>query len=325
MIREDSSDGHILGRVDRALPQGFQLENYRILKVIAAGGFSIVYLAIDEAKEQVALKEYLPAALALRTDASPSPSVAADNLATFRYGMKCFFEEGKALSGLKHPNIVRVLDFFRANGTAYLAMRYERGQTLQEKIEGNPNALTEEWIRRTFAKLLNGLREVHSARLLHLDIKPGNIFVRDDGVPLLIDFGAALCRLATEGSRQRQVYTPGFASPEHYGTLVQLGPWSDIYSVGASMYACVAKEPPPAAPEHLNSSRKGAVRRDRSGRYSAELLDIIDWCLCLDPTHRPQSVFALQQILIADTGLRARSRALIPGQFKSAQPRFATG
>jgi len=117
------------------LPEGYQLQNYRVTKVLSAGGFSIVYLAHDETDQPVAIKEYLPSSLALRREGDVLPSIADDNIATFRYGMKCFFEEGRALAKLSHPNVVRVLNFFRANETVYLVMRYERGRTLQEHIQ----------------------------------------------------------------------------------------------------------------------------------------------------------------------------------------------
>ncbi len=97
------------------LPDGYQLQSYRITKMLSCGGFSIVYLAHDEADQPVAIKEYLPSSLALRREGDVLPSIAEDNLATFRYGMKCFFEEGRALARLSHPNLVRVLNFFRAN------------------------------------------------------------------------------------------------------------------------------------------------------------------------------------------------------------------
>jgi serine/threonine protein kinase len=289
-------------QANQPLPEGFQLEGYRILRVLAAGGFSIVYLAQDENGSAVALKEYLPAALALRTGSSPAPAASAENLASFRLGMKCFFEEGRALAGLRHPNVVRVLNFFRANGTAYMAMRYERGRTLQQHIGARGGTLKEVGICNIFVGLLDGLREVHATKLLHLDVKPGNIYIRNDGVPVLIDFGAARQTLSAAGARLATMHTPGFSSPEHHGPRDALGPWSDTYSVGASMYACLAAAPPPPAAERLEKDRMIPARRRWSGRYSAEFLDTIDWCLRLNPLERPQSVFALQKAL---TGERA--------------------
>jgi serine/threonine protein kinase len=223
------------------LPEGYQLQNYRITKVLSAGGFSMVYLAHDEGEQPVAIKEYLPSSLALRNEGDVLPSIAEENVATFRYGMKCFFEEGRALAKLSHPNVVRVLNFFRANETVYLVMRYERGRTLQEHIQARRGAMKENFIRRVFTLLLNGLREVHANKLLHLDIKPANIYIRNDITPVLIDFGAARQTLTAEGFKLNPMYTPGFASPEHYQKRELLGPWSDIYSVGASSLVLPAR------------------------------------------------------------------------------------
>ena len=176
---------------NQPLPDGYRLQDYRIDRVLSCGGFSIVYLAYDPNGQPVAIKEYLPSHLVLRREGDVLPSVIEEDAATFRYGMKCFFEEGRALARLSHPNVVRVLNFFRANETVYLVMRYERGRTLQEHIQLRRGAIREEFIRQLFAHLLNGLREVHTNRLLHLDIKPANIYIRNDGTPVLIDFGGA--------------------------------------------------------------------------------------------------------------------------------------
>ena len=305
-------------QANQPLPEGFQLENYRVLRLIASGGFSFVYLAHDENEIPVAIKEYLPATLALRTETNPSPVVPEENLATFRYGLKCFFEEGRALATLSHPNVVRVINFFRANDTVYLVMRYERGRTLQEHIHKKTGAIKEDWIRGTFTHLLNGLREVHTNKLLHLDIKPGNIYVRNDGNPVLIDFGAARQTLTVDGLKLPPMYTPGFASPEHHRERDKLGPWSDIYSIGASMYACLAGAGPPTALQRLEKDKMTSVRKGWAGKYSAELLDTIDWCLRLDHMERPQSVLALQKALRGETAPGFRSEAPMMDQLKTA-------
>jgi len=299
------------GQANQPLAEGTRLENYRILRVLAAGGFSFVYLAHDENETPVAIKEYLPASLALRTNGSPSPIVPEENAATFRYGLKCFFEEGRALAHLSHPNVVRVLNFFRANDTVYLVMRYERGRTLQQHIVKRRGTIDEPWIRKTFAELLNGLREVHSNKLLHLDIKPGNVYVRNDGTPLLIDFGAA--RETLGGSMKLPpTYTPGFASPEQHTKREDLGPWSDVYSVGATMYACFSGGPPPPADQRVQKDSLVPARRAWSNKYSADLLDTVDWCLRLDHMERPQSVFALQKALLGEKAPEHRGESPQP-------------
>ena len=305
-------------QANQPLPDGYALLNYRVLRVLASGGFSFVYLAHDENEIPVAVKEYLPATLALRTKDGPAPVVPEENLAAFRYGLKCFFEEGRALATLSHPNVVRVNNFFRANDTVYLVMRYERGRTLQEHIQKKSGAIKEEWLCNTFVQLLNGLREVHSTKLLHLDIKPGNIYVRNDGNPVLIDFGAARQTLAVDGMKLPPMYTPGFASPEHHHQRDRLGPWSDIYSIGASMYACLAGAGPPVATQRVEKDKMTSARKGWAGKYSADLLDTIDWCLRLDHLERPQSVFALQKALLGEKEPGFRGEAPILDQWKDA-------
>lgn len=285
---------------NQPLSDGYQLQNYRIASVLSCGGFSIVYLAYDENDQPVAIKEYLPSQLALRKQGDALPSISEENLATFRYGMKCFFEEGRSLAGLSHPNVVRVLNFFRANETVYMVMRYERGRTLQEHIQARRGAIKENFIRRVFALLLNGLREVHSNKLLHLDIKPANIYIRNDGTPVLIDFGAARQTLAGDGLRLNPMYTPGFAPPEQYKNRELLGPWSDCYAVGASIFACMAGVAPQAADQRLEKDRYVSATKLFNGRYSRQLLETVDWCLELDHMKRPQSVFALQKVLMRE-------------------------
>ena len=305
-------------QANQPLPEGFQLENYRILRLLASGGFSFVYLAHDENETPVAVKEYLPATLALRTSDSPLPVVPEENLPTFRYGLKCFFEEGRALASLAHPNVVRVVNFFRANDTVYLVMRYERGRTLQEHIHKKSGPIREDWLRSTFAQLLNGLREVHSNKLLHLDIKPGNIYVRNDGNPVLIDFGAARQTLTADGLKLPPMYTPGFASPEHHRERAKLGPWSDIYSIGASMYSCLAGAGPPVATQRMEKDRMTSARKGWAGKYSADLLDTIDWCLRLNHLERPQSVFALQKALLGEKEPAFRGEAPMLDRLRDA-------
>lgn len=284
-------------QANQPLPSGFQLEQYRIERQISLGGFSIVYLAYDTQETPVAIKEYLPSSLALRAGENPEPVVAEIHRTAFNHGMKCFFEEGRTLARLSHPNVVGVLNFFRANGTAYLVMRYERGRTLQEHIQKHSGQIGEEFLRTMFARLLNGLREVHGHKLLHLDLKPGNIYLRTDAMPVLLDFGAARQVIGSEAPRLKTMHTPGFAAPEQYESIDRCGPWTDIYGVGATIYACVAGKAPPAANRRREGEPLPAAVEVGAKKYSRHLLEIIDLCLQLDPLARPQSVFALQREL----------------------------
>ncbi len=286
-------------QINSPLPPGYQLDQYRIDSQLSLGGFSIVYLAYDREGTPVAIKEYLPNSLALRQEGDSLPSIAEEHLQAFRYGMKCFFEEGRALARISHPNVVRVLNFFRANETVYMVMQYERGRTLQDHIRKHKGAIRESFIRGVFARLLNGLRDVHTHKLLHLDIKPSNIYLRTDGTPVLLDFGAARQTLATDTPLLKPMYTPGFAAPEQYDASrrERLGPWTDIYSVGASIYACLAGAAPQAADQRVKKDLMAPAARRWAGQYSQQLLDTIDWCMRLDHLERPQSVFALQRAL----------------------------
>jgi len=289
-------------QANQPLADGTRLQNYRIVRMLAAGGFSFVYLARDEKDKPVAIKEYLPSTLALRVNGAPQVAarLPSHDLAMFRTGMKSFFEEARAIARLEHPNIVRVRDIFRANETVYLVMRYERGRTLADHIRSRRGALEELWVRNTFAQLLDGLREVHTHKLLHLDIKPANVYLRNDGTPLLIDFGAARQVLSAEGMNLPPTYTPGFAPPEMHLKRDLLGPWSDIYSVGATMYACFAGTAPQPANARLDDDRWVPASKAFAGKYAPELLETVDWCLRLGHLQRPQSVLALQKVLLGE-------------------------
>ncbi len=260
-----------------------------------------MYRAVDDNGTVVAIKEYLPSGLVLRSEGSRVHASSIENLDSFRFGMKCFFDEGKSLATINHANVVRVLNFFRANETVYMVMKYERGRTLQQYIQGNQGMLPEGLIRHVFSRLLNGLREVHSRRLLHLDIKPANIYIRTDGSPVLLDFGAARQVLASRGSRITPMYTPGFAAPEQYkeGDSDRLGPWTDLYGVGASLFACFAAFAPQAADSRSKDDHYVSAKKLWAGKYSPRLLELVDQCLRLDPLQRPQSVYQVQKMLLA--------------------------
>ncbi len=285
-----------------ALPDGLEIAGYRIVKKIASGGFSIVYLAEDGEGSAVAIKEYLPSALALRQPGELVPTISKANLAVFRIGLKCFFEEGRALARISHQNVVRVLNFFRANDTVYMVMAYESGYSLQEHIarqRKKGSALSEAFIRRIFVQVLNGLREVHASHLLHLDLKPANIYLRSDGTPILLDFGAARQSFNADLPKLTPMYTPGFAPPELYQKGASLGPWSDVYSIGAAMFACMVGSPPQPADQRGGDDKMAGHFARLDGAYSPELLQLVRACLMIEVLARPQSLFALQKVLLA--------------------------
>lgn len=277
------------------LPDGLELAGYRIVKKIAAGGFSIVYLAEDAHGGAVALKEYLPSALALRAPGQLAPLVAEADQALFRVGLHCFFDEARALARVRHANVVRARDFFRANDTAYLVMAYESGRSLQQHIDAARDAgtrLDEAFIRSTLLGVLRGLGALHACGMLHLDLKPANIHLRRDGWPVLLDFGAVRQCCAAGGLRPAPMFTDGFAAPELLAEGAGLGPWSDIYGVGAALFACMDGAPPSAGEDDM-ARRLAAL----DGVYSPALLALVRACLMRESGARPRSVLALQKML----------------------------
>lgn len=291
-------------QTNSALPAGIDIGGYRILRKISSGGFSIVYLASDPDDRLFAIKEYLPASLAHRGPGDASPTIPAEHLGTFRHGLKAFFEEGRALARIVHPNVVRVVNFFRANDTVYMVMAYERGRSLQDVIlrhrgRGGRAVLAERHILAIADPVLQGLREVHANRLLHLDLKPANVYLRLDGTPLLLDFGAARRTLGEDAPALFPMFTPGFAAPELQARTSALGPWTDVYGIGATLFACMLAAPPQPADQRAAADRVPEALDGLAGAYSSALLQIVRDCLALDPLARPQSVFAVQRALRA--------------------------
>jgi serine/threonine protein kinase len=286
-------DGEVLRPLDmylkNALPKGYMLHSNRIEKTVGGGGFSIVYLATElEANQRVIIKEYLPTNRARRAANASVECVSDQTSSNFHLGMRRFFDEAAALAKVNHPNIVRVTDFFRANNTVYMVMDYERGKDLRWYIKKRSGKVSERFIRTVFPQLLHGLHELHNNKLLHLDIKPANILVRPGGKPLLLDFGAARESLGTKSKHEPHTLTSGFAPIEQH-RRGHMGPWTDIYAIGATLWACMSgKAPIPSTERYIKDKQKLSVRRF-AGRYSKALLEMVDWCLQINQLDRPQS------------------------------------
>ena len=279
--------GHGTMKSQIALPEGYLLHHYRLAKVLGVGGFSIVYLAVDTRSHQrVVIKEYMPSNQATRRDGTTVEALTGESTATFRVGIKRFFEEAAALAKIQHPNIVRVTDFFRDNNTVYMVMHYESGKDLRSYIKRH-SRLSEKFIRTIFPELLEGLKALHAHGLLHLYVKPANIYLRPGGHPMLLDFGAAQAAMI-EKKRSLQTLTQGFAPPEQH-TQGHLGPWSDVYALGASMWACMSGKAPPPSPTRVEKDTLKPAVKQFARHYSKPLLEIVDTCLRLDQLERPQS------------------------------------
>lgn len=274
-----------------SLAANTEIGHYRIESTLSAGGFGIVYLAKDvNSDATVVIKEYMPTKLAQRLPDGHVMPLGAAQAELHNEGMRLFQQEAAALFKLKHPNIVRVLNFFRANDTVYMVMEYQPGKNLQRYIGKHKGKLSENFLRTIFPPLLEGLRLVHETGFLHLDIKPSNIHLCPGGIPLLLDFGAVHPRNTTRKLQITQVVTPGFSPIEQQDISSYVGPWTDIYAIAATMRACIAGASPPASADRKNNDKMRPAASAFKRRYSASLLEALDWAMELDPLLRPQTV-----------------------------------
>ncbi|MCP3670637.1 MAG: serine/threonine protein kinase [Gammaproteobacteria bacterium] len=287
-----------------ALPSGTVIDCYTIIKLIGSGGFSLIYLAEDEdTQDRVIIKEYLPKKLATRSKDSLRVSVISEEQRNaMNNGRKLFYQEAKTLASLKHPNIVNVRNFFLCNDTAYMVMDYENGKNLGHYIKRRKGGLSTTFIKTVFPPILDALSLIHSKGQLHLDIKPYNIHLRSGGDPLLLDFGAAHHFAISRKRQSSQVVTPGFSPVEQYYASGYIGPWSDVYSIGATLRACLdGKSPQSAVERHAKDILQPAAVAFKK-RYPMYLLEVVDWAMEIDPTLRPQNAGDMLQALITETG-----------------------
>jgi len=317
-----------VAQTNNTLPVNTRLEEYVIQSVLGIGGFGITYLARDtRLGSLVALKEYFPHAYALRDSTNtirPNSGGDTGDAENYRWGLQEFLKEARALAQFKHTNIVRVLRFLEANGTAYLAMEYEEGESLSAFLARHGGFLSEPLLLNVFLPVLNGLQAVHDAGLLHLDIKPDNIYLRRNGVPMLIDFGSARQRSNANRS-QKVALTPGYAALEQYPGHGDLGPGADIYSMGTTLYRCITGQEPVDARERENGLKKLHIdplvptMRFERPLYSRHIRGCVDAALRLKSEDRPLSAFALQN------GLMGKSMRAEDAHLKSNASIFSSG
>ena len=270
-----------------ALAAGHALQEYRIERVLGVGGFGLTYLATDaNLNLKVAIKEYLPDDIAARgADNSITPR-SPDTADTFDWGKRRFLDESRTVASFRHPNIVRVMRFFEANGTAYMVMEFVEGAALPDWMKAH-RPLAQAQVAALIEPLLDGLAVVHQAGFLHRDIKPGNIYVRDDGSPVLLDFGSARQRTGDLTT----IVSPGFAPFEQYHEKGNQGPWSDIYALGGVLYWMITgRKPHDAAARVRTDTMPSALQIADRGLFRPEFLAAIDWALAPHEDQRPQSV-----------------------------------
>ena len=311
MADDPSEQRHAVDRTEHhsALAIGTRVGRYEIASVLGQGAFGVTYRARDlQLDRDVALKEYLPALLAARVDGVtvlPRSTQAADD---FAWGRARFLDEAKTMARLAHvPAVVQVHDFLEANGTGYVVMQLLEGETLAA-FRRRKGPLSSSAIERILQPLLDGLEQVHAKGVLHRDIKPENIIIGPKGAPTLIDFGASRVAIADRTQALTAVFTPAYAAPEQF-TSGQQGPYTDIYALAATLYACVSgKEPVSAASRVMGGAPMPSAHDVAVGDYGENLLAAIDAGLLLKPAQRPQTIRAWREVLATGNWLYLRNR-----------------
>jgi serine/threonine protein kinase len=285
-----------------ALDSGTELVgDYRIERVLGAGGFGITYLAGELALDRkVTIKEYFPSDFAARADRIEAVPRSQDSASDYRWGLDRFIEEAQTLAKFNHPNIVRVYRYFRANNTGYMVLHFEEGQSLKSWLKALGRAPRQKELDRIVAPLLDALELIHKADFLHRDIAPDNIIIRKDGSPVLIDFGSARREIAAHSKTVSALVKPGYSPYEQYAeTSRQQGPWTDIYALGATLYHAVAGKRPADSPSRMVKDELVPAREAALSAYRPQFLKAIDHALALAVEARPQSVAAWRGGLLA--------------------------
>ncbi len=302
------------------LPAGYKLKDYTIKSLLGRGGFGITYKAFDEHNKRfVAIKEFYYSSYVNRNNdhiTVESLSFDKSKIREYQKFLRKFQNEAKIISKFDHINIVRVTDFFRSNNTAYFVMIYEEGETLEEYLK-QKGFINEEEILSIIIPVLEGLKHVHQYGFLHRDIKPDNIYLRQDSLPMLIDFGSTRYYIGEETKSLTAIATAGYAPPEQYSNRSKQTPATDIYSVGATIYTMITGKRPPDANyrqyERLNNGvdpyKKLANIYTHS--YSQEFLQSVDRSLSLQINSRQRSIESFQKELLFKNSQLSKGKYLI--------------
>ena len=285
------------------LPKGCMLANgkYRVEVYLASGGFGNTYLATDTVfNEKVVVKElYVRGMCGRETDHLNISISLTENREAFTALQRRFKREANILRRLIHPNIVRVLDLFDENGTSYYVMDLVDGESLSQHMKRTGKPMTEQDVMPLLWQVLDALEAVHAASIWHLDLKPANIMLDRKGNALLIDFGASKQLRSQDGNSlslsSALAYTPGFASPEQMEQSIErFGAWTDLYSLGATLYNLLTTHQPPS-PSEIVEDAHDALCLPPS--VSKQMGDLILWLMKPNRRERPQSVADVKQFL----------------------------
>lgn len=285
------------------LKQGATLQNgkYKIEKVLGQGGFGITYLAIQTVLgNKVAIKELFMQGVNNRQDGMVTVSNNANRNLCVHQKRK-FVKEAQRIAGLNNKHIVKVHDMFEENNTAYYVMDYIDGVSLQEVITHHHGALAESSVRDYLNQILSALSAMHQHSIWHLDIKPANIMLDKNGNIVLIDFGASK-QIESEGTLTVSTslsLTQGFAAPEQLqGTIQNIGPWTDFYALGATLYVLLTRTLPPT---FADIASEGSNAFHVSQNVSTQMSQMVEWMMKLNKHERPQSVDEIQRRLSSET------------------------
>ena len=279
------------------LPRGTVLNGYRIEQVLGEGGFGITYLARDGKSQVYAIKEYFPRQFAARHGMDVAAAPDGGGL-LFEEWKERFRDEKRTLSRFDNDGIVRARDFFEGNGTCYLVMEYIAGTSLAEILRQAPAGLPAARVHSLLFQLLSIVRVIHQAGLMHRDIKPDNIIVREDETVVLIDFGSSREIRKQQITEDTQIFSRRHAPPEQMMLGLGQGAFSDIYSIGSVCYQAIGGTTVTAQERYEARNRGLADPQPSAGhmggnRYPASLLRTIDAALKIDPAWRPQNADAM--------------------------------
>lgn len=294
------------GRSGALLPVGTQLKGYVVGEKLGQGGFGITYRGFDlTLKMKVAIKEYYPSDLVGRsTDRKTVMLNALDHGDLFNYGRRTFLKEAQTVAQLRHPHLVRVLNFFELNDTAYLVMDYYEGEDLARHLKASKGQPLP-WRRavQLLLPVLDGLCKVHQAGFMHRDIKPGNLYLTSDDELILLDFGSARQVTGTH-TRSLLIFSAGYAPYEQYlqGELNRQGPWTDVYGAAATLYCMVTGQRLPPALDRKQAALLQQPDPLKPARHwVADLPLALDTALlralAVEPEQRLQTIPAFQQHL----------------------------